>query len=152
VSDWWRVVPHSVLLPTGRAFDVLEVPCGVGLRALAAAHALRDIEDTWRGQVRGPVAVTPDGRYMFLVRPGDPLRPELADRADVLRHGRGSWVPAPPTQLAEGVVRWLVAPEETRFRLPDSYAVQWLLLDAQADGAGSAARESGSGSATHSAA
>lgn len=150
VTAWWRTVPHTVLLPTGRAFDVLEVPGWVGLHALAAARALRAIEGPGRGQVRGPVAVTPTGRWMFLVRPGDPLRPELDGEADMLLHNRGSWVPAPPTQLAEGPVRWLVAPEENHWRLPDSYAVQRLLVDARAGGATPAAYRLGSPMATRS--
>jgi hypothetical protein len=134
VTEWWRAVAHTVLLPTGRAFDVLEVPGWVGLHALAAARALRDLEGPGRGPVRGPVAVTPTGRWMFLVRPGDPLRPELDGQADVVCHGQGSWVPAPPTRFAQGSVRWLVAPEEGHWRLPDSYGVQRLLVDARVDG------------------
>ncbi|MFD0788406.1 DNA primase, partial [Micromonospora azadirachtae] len=80
--------------------------------------------------VRGPVLVTPTGRWMFLVRPGDPLRPELEHCFHVVRHGPGSWVPAPPTRLPEGAVRWAVAPEQARWQLPDSYLVQNILIDA----------------------
>jgi hypothetical protein len=78
--------------------------------------------------VRGPVLVTPTGRWMFLVRPGDPLRPELEHCFHVVRHGPGSWVPAPPTRLPEGPVRWAVAPEQARWQLPDSYLVQNTLV------------------------
>ncbi len=46
------------------------------------------------------------------------------DRADVVLHGAGSWVPAPPTLTLEGRVRWLVDPEEVSWRLPDGHAVQ----------------------------
>ena len=130
VADWWRRAPHAVLLPTGRAFDVLEVPAHLGLRVLGAARLHASVLGPGRGQVRGPVAVTPTGRWMFLVRPGDPLRPELDDSLDVERHGAGSWIPAPPTRLPEGLVRWSVSPEVTRWRLPDSYAVQGMLVDA----------------------
>jgi hypothetical protein len=130
VLAWWRRQPHAVLLPTGRAFDVLEVPAHLGLRVLGAARLHAGVVGPGRGQVRGPVAVTPTGRWMFLVRPGDPLRPELDDSLDVVRHGPGSWIPAPPTRLPEGPVRWAASPEETRWRLPDSYAVQGMLVDA----------------------
>lgn len=130
VMAWWQRQPHALLLPTGRAFDVLEVPAHLGLRVLGAARLHAGVVGPGRGQVRGPVAVTPTGRWMFLVRPGDPLRPELADSLDVVRHGPGSWIPAPPTRLPEGLVRWSVSPEETRWRLPDSYAVQGMLVDA----------------------
>lgn len=130
VAAWWRSRPHAVLLATGHAFDVLEVPAHLGLRVLGAARLLAGVVGPGRGQVRGPVAVTPTGRWMFLVSPGDPLRPELDESLDVVRHARGSWVPAPPTRLPEGAVRWTVPPENTHWRLPDSYAVQAMLVDA----------------------
>ncbi|MEH1127489.1 bifunctional DNA primase/polymerase [Micromonospora sp. CPCC 206061] len=130
VAAWWRQQPHAVLLPTGRAFDVLEVSAHLGLRVLGAARLYAGVVGPGRGQVRGPVAVTPTGRWMFLVRPGDPLRPELDDSLVVVRHGPGSWIPAPPTRLPEGPVRWSVSPQETCWLLPDSYAVQGMLVDA----------------------
>lgn len=124
VATWWHSRPHGVLLPTGRAFDVLEVPAYLG----------RQVRDTLgarpAGRARGPVAVTPTGRWMFLVRPGDPLRPDLDHCFHVVRHGLGSWIPAPPTRLPEGPVRWAVAPEQAQWRLPDSYLVQDALVDA----------------------
>jgi Bifunctional DNA primase/polymerase, N-terminal len=129
VAHWWRVRPHTVLLATGRAFDVLEVPAHLGLRALGLARLHGHVLGPARVRVSGPVAVTPGGRWMFLVRPGDPLRPELAEQQDVVRHGPGSWVPAPPSRLPEGPVRWIVTPTEVRWQLPDSYAVQALLVD-----------------------
>jgi Bifunctional DNA primase/polymerase, N-terminal len=116
VAAWWRHAPYSVLFATGRAFDVLEVPAYLGAPVVG-----RDI--------RGPVAVSPTGRWMFLVRPGEPLRPELDERLDVVRHGRDSWVPAPPTRLLEGSVRWAVSPEEVAWRLPEPYPVQAALID-----------------------
>lgn len=130
VATWWRIRPHSILLATGRAFDVLEVPAYLGRYALDVARLRYRPPGT--DPVRGPVAVTPAGRWMFLVRPGDPLRPELDRCLDVVLHGLGSWIPAPPTRLPEGTVRWAVSPEETRWRLPDSYQVQELLVDALA--------------------
>ncbi|WFE41625.1 bifunctional DNA primase/polymerase [Micromonospora sp. WMMD998] len=125
VATWWRSRPHGVLLPTGRAFDVLEVAAHLGRRMLAtvATHPAGF-------GVRGPVLVTPTGRWMFLVRPGDPLRPELEHCFHVVRHGTGSWIPAPPTRLPEGTVRWAVAPEQARWQLPDSYLVQNALVEA----------------------
>lgn len=130
ITAWWRSRPHAVLLPTGRAFDVIEVSAHLGLRVLGAARLYASVIGAGRGQVRGPVAVTPTGRWMFFVRPGDPLRPELSENLDVVRHGPGSWVPAPPTRLPEGPVRWSVSPDGTSWLLPDSYAVQAMLVDA----------------------
>ena len=130
VAAWWRSRPHSVLLATGRAFDVIEVPAYLGQYVLDTANPHPALAGPDQDRVRGPVAVTPNGRWMFLVRPGDPLRPELSSCLYILRHRTGSWIPAPPTRLPEGAVRWAVAPEETRWRLPGSYAVQELLVDA----------------------
>ncbi|MEU7961527.1 MULTISPECIES: bifunctional DNA primase/polymerase [Micromonospora] len=130
VATWWRSRPHGVLLPTGRAFDVLEVSAHLGRRLLDAVPG----HPAGPG-VRGPVVVTPTGRWMFLVRPGDPLRPELEHCFHVVRHGTGSWIPAPPTRLPEGPVRWAVAPEQARWRLPDSYLLQNTLIETlRADG------------------
>jgi hypothetical protein len=106
----WHSSPHSVLLATGEAFDVVDVPAHIG----AAAG----------DQVRGPVAVTPSGRWMFLVRPGGDLCPQLAQQHNVVLHGSGSWIPAPPVRMPEGRVRWAVAPQETDWRIPDIGSVQ----------------------------
>jgi hypothetical protein len=130
VATWWRVRPHAVLLATGHAFDVLEMPAYLGRHVLEATRPHPGMTIPGHDQVRGPVALTPGGRWMFLVRPGDPLRPELDQCLYVVRHGLGSWIPAPPTRLPEGTVQWAVPPEETRWQLPDSYAVQELMVDA----------------------
>jgi hypothetical protein len=130
VHAWWRRRPYSVLLATGWKFDALEVPATLGLRVLGTARLQCGLLGADRADTRGPVAVTAGGRWMFLVRPGMPLRPELEHRLDVVRHGRGSWMPAPPTRMLEGPVRWAVAPDRAQWRLPDAEAVQGLLVDA----------------------
>jgi hypothetical protein len=132
VAAWWRRRPHTVLLATGRAFDVLDVPASLGLRVAAATGLHAGVIGADGPHARGPVAVTPTGRWMFLVRAGTPLRTELDNRLDVVRHGAGSWVPAAPSRMPEGPVRWAVAPEQTRWRLPGSAVVQGMLVDALA--------------------
>lgn len=127
VGEWWRREAYTVLLATGGAFDALEVPAAIGLRVLGAVRLHTGVLGT---SPAGPVAVTPAGRWMFFVRPGEQLRPELAASLDVLRHGRGSWIPAAPSRTPEGPVRWAVAPEQTGWRLPPSATVQAMLLDA----------------------
>ncbi|WP_433307396.1 bifunctional DNA primase/polymerase [Actinoplanes sp. CA-030573] len=127
VAEWWRRRPYSVLLATGWTFDALEVPASLGLRVLGAARLRSAVPGS---DARGPVAVTAAGRWMFLVKPGEPLRSELDHRLDVVRHGRGSWIPAAPSRMLEGPVRWAVPPEQTRWRLPDPDLVQGLLVDA----------------------
>ncbi|MGH3716455.1 MAG: bifunctional DNA primase/polymerase [Micromonosporaceae bacterium] len=118
VVSWWARREHSVLLATGYGCEVIEVPGWAGEAAL-----------TQLGDDTGPVAITPTGSWLFFVRPGEGLRPELADRLDVLRHASGSWVPAPPTRFPEGRVRWQVAPQAVGWRLADPYAVQQALVD-----------------------
>jgi len=115
VDGWWANATFSVLLETGHSFDVIEVPACVGAPSAWAAPL-------------GPAAVTPTGRWMFLVEPGDALRPELAARLDIVLHGPGSWIPAPPTRTPEGRIRWEVPPAVTAWRLPDPYAVQQVLI------------------------
>jgi Bifunctional DNA primase/polymerase, N-terminal len=115
VDRWWADAPYSVLLATGYLFDVIEAPARLAL-------------PVGRRGAAGPVAVTPDGRWMFLVTAGDSLRPELAAHLDVVLHGPGSWVPAPPTRTPLGRVRWEVHPAVNGWRLPDPYAVQASLL------------------------
>jgi len=116
IERWWAEQPHSVLLATGYAFDVLEVPGRI------AAPALAEVPP-------GPVASTPTGTWMFLVSPGHALRPELAARLDVVLHDRGSWIPAPPTRTPGDQVHWRRTPDESRWRIPDSAAVQRALVE-----------------------
>lgn len=110
VAAQWRHTPHTVLLATGEAFDVVDVPAYIGVLVRDAA--------------RGPVAVTPSGRWMFLVRPGGHLHPDLAGHHGVVLHGPRSWIPAPPTRTPQGRVRWVVAPHETNWRVADWVRVQ----------------------------
>jgi Bifunctional DNA primase/polymerase, N-terminal len=114
IEVWWAEAPFSVLLATGHAFDVIDVPERIGRTAVREARI-------------GPVAVSPEGRWLFFVAPGDGLRRELADQPDVVLHDRGSWIAAPPTRTPAGHVRWEVHPNVTRWRVPDPYAVQNLL-------------------------
>jgi hypothetical protein len=129
ISGWWRRTNYGVLLATGHSFDVLEVAGPIG-RKLAR-------------EARGPVAVIPPGppaersprsngpgrsaepgRWMFLVRPDAEILPALAGRPSVVLHHAGSWIPAPPTPLPAGVVRWLARPAEYDWQPADPVAVQ----------------------------
>jgi hypothetical protein len=116
VGRWWTQRPFSVLLPTGLAFDALEVSAGPDAALTSAA-------------VGGPIAVTSTGRWMILMQPGSTLRPELAGRTDVVLHGLGSWVPAPPTREPGGRVRWVVSPGQVQWRLPDPCEAQAALVE-----------------------
>ncbi|MEU6236438.1 bifunctional DNA primase/polymerase [Kitasatospora sp. NPDC047058] len=101
----------SVLFPTGRAFDVLDVPEQAGLQALVRLERM--------GTQVGPVLASPTGRLQFLVAAGTARRlPDLLYRMgwddaalDLACHGEGSYVAAPPTVLGGlGPVRWLRRP------------------------------------------
>jgi hypothetical protein len=129
VSRWWRRRPHSVLLATGGKFDALEVPATLGARVLSAVRRHGELLGPEMSDARGPVLVTAGGRWMFLVKPGEPLRSELEHRLDVVRHGRGSWIPAAPSRMLEGPVRWALSPEQAQWRLPDPDLVQGLLVE-----------------------
>jgi len=67
---------------------------------------------------------------MFLVLAGHGLLPELAQQQDVVLHGQGSWVPAPPSPQFGGRVRWEISPQAQSWQPAEPYAVQALMLDA----------------------
>lgn len=135
VANWWLRRGHSVLFPTGIAFDVIETPAELGT---PVARGCREgCLPPASGRPRSsdsvpscPVSVTPDGRWMFFVHPGEELRRELAERLDVLLHADCSWVPAPPTRFPEGRVRWQVSPAVVDWRLGDPRKVQRALVRA----------------------
>ncbi|WEV25103.1 bifunctional DNA primase/polymerase [Streptomyces sp. 71268] len=108
----WSGTPGAaMLLPVGRAFDVLEVGEAVGRHALVRLERM--------GLPLGPVAVTPEGLAQFFVAPGAATElPHLLyrmgwDDADLgLRClGHGEHVTAPPSDRGGlGPVRWLRPP------------------------------------------
>lgn len=136
VTRWWSRVPAAnVILPTGRVFDVLDVPAQAGLLALGMME---------RTSVRpGPVAMSPGGRAYFFVRsrgaPADEtewwschldcLPEEVADVAGLRWHCRDSYVLAPPSSTSNGPpARWLRDPEG--YELPDAVRLLEVLADA----------------------
>jgi hypothetical protein len=114
IAGWWQRSEYGVLLATGHTFDVLEVAGPVG-RKLAR-------------EVHGPVAVAPNGkqahRWMFVLRGGAGLLPALAGNSAVVLHRAGSWIPAPPTPLPTGAVRWVTRPGEYAWEPADPVWVQ----------------------------
>ncbi|MEE1929567.1 bifunctional DNA primase/polymerase [Streptomyces sp. TRM 70351] len=118
---WERTPFASVLLPTGRTFDALDVPEVAGCLALAR------MERT--GTPLGPVTCTPDGRMLFLVLPGTSVRVSGALRGlgwspgalDLAALGEGGWMAAPPTRVGvRGSVQWVRRPTEVNRWLPDA--------------------------------
>ena len=136
VQAWWNVRPQaSVVLATGRAFDVLDVPARAGQIALARL---------WEaGIAPGPVAIGVGSRALFFVRARSAVadedewwschldcEPESLPAVSGLRwHCRDSYVLAPPSRLSNGTAaRWLVRPEAAA--LPDSLRLLEFLADA----------------------
>ncbi|TGB06073.1 bifunctional DNA primase/polymerase [Streptomyces sp. MZ04] len=113
VTETWGQFPGAaVLLPVGRAFDVIEVAETAGRRALVRLERM--------GLPLGPVSAAPDGRTHFFVAPGAAAElPQLLyrmgwDDTDIDLHGRGpgDHITAPPSDHAGlGPVRWLRAPD-----------------------------------------
>ncbi|MBB1256147.1 bifunctional DNA primase/polymerase [Streptomyces alkaliterrae] len=108
---WDDMPPATLLLPTGRSFDVLDVPAAAGRRALVRLERM--------GLPLGPVALAPHGRAWFFVAPG--AAAELPDllyrmgwegiRLDLRCRGRGDHITAPPSDFAGlGPVGWLRPP------------------------------------------
>jgi hypothetical protein len=136
VSRWWSALPQaSVLLVTGRTFDVLDVPAPAGLRALARLE---------RSEIRpGPVALSAQDRALFFVSTRAALadedewwschldcEPETVPTVAGLRwHCRDSYVLAPPSPLsADTTARWLREPGPEP--LPDALRLLEHLADA----------------------
>ncbi|SEN08035.1 Bifunctional DNA primase/polymerase, N-terminal [Actinacidiphila rubida] len=121
VRRMWNGQPHaSVLLPTGRTFDAIDVPESSGFLALARMERME--------LPLGPVISTPARRMAFFVLPGATAKvPELLrrlgwapDSLDLLVRGEGDWIAAPPTRMcAGGSVQWARRPTAVNRWLPD---------------------------------
>ncbi|MFF3162571.1 bifunctional DNA primase/polymerase [Streptomyces sp. NPDC003273] len=122
VSRAWADYPGAaVMLPVGRAFDVIEVAEAAGRRALVRLERM--------GLPLGPVTATPEGRAHFFVAPGAAADlPRLLYRLgwddpsalDLRGLGAGAHVTAPPSDRGGlGPVRWLRPPAlDSASRLP----------------------------------
>jgi Bifunctional DNA primase/polymerase, N-terminal len=134
IAGWWEARPEaSVLLVTGRVFDVLDVPAEAGAAALAAMEAA--------GTAVGPVACLGEDRMLFFVitrgMPADEdewwscgLDCEPESVTPGLRwHCRDSFVLAPPSACGPGLAaRWLRPP--AGHPLPDALRLLEYLVDA----------------------
>ena len=109
VRAWWATHPYTVLIPTGDAVDVLEVPGPLGRRVWRRLHL--------RG-VSLPAASTPGGEWLLFTAPASTAVAVDAAPAGAVQHGTGSWVPAPPSALGRGPVRWEHAPWISDWTLP----------------------------------
>jgi hypothetical protein len=113
VTGAWAEFPGAaVMLPVGRAFDIIEVAEPAGRRALVRLERM--------GLPVGPVTATPEGRAHFFVAPGAAAElPELLYRMgwddptslDLRGLGPGTHITAPPSDRGGlGPVSWLRSP------------------------------------------
>ncbi|WP_017538178.1 bifunctional DNA primase/polymerase [Nocardiopsis halophila] len=136
VDRWWTAQPESnVILPTGRVFDVFDVPAQAGVMAMARMDRA--------GAAPGPVAAVDARRYLFFVATRSPSDedewwschldcvPETLEDTPGLRwHCRNSYVPAAPSLMpGGGRTAWIRSPQEGP-GLPDPIAVLDVLADA----------------------
>ncbi|MFI6694496.1 bifunctional DNA primase/polymerase [Streptomyces sp. NPDC050433] len=117
----WTKQPHaSILLPTGRTFDALDVPESAGFLALARMERME--------MTLGPVTCTPARRMIFFVLPGGSLKVAdlvrrlgwSASAIDLTARGEAHYVAAPPTRVGGlGAVQWARRPTHANRWLPD---------------------------------
>ncbi|MEV7419322.1 bifunctional DNA primase/polymerase [Streptomyces sp. NPDC089919] len=122
VRRMWQKQPRaSILLPTGRTFDAIDVPETAGFLALARMERME--------LTLGPVALTPDLRMLFFVLPGAGAKvPDLVRRLgwspstiDLVTRAEGDYVAAPPTRFGgRGAVQWARRPTPANRWLPDA--------------------------------
>jgi hypothetical protein len=116
VAQRWRRRPYAVLVPTGEACDVVDVPAEVGRRLAMRLDARSNL---------GPV-VAAGARWFLLTAPGGPGR--VVPDGDVLVHGEGSWIMLPPSLGPGGEpATWLARPRGSGWTLPRRDAVLSLL-------------------------
>lgn len=144
IRRWWTAEPQAnVVLPTGRVFDVLDVPREAGVMALARMGR--------SGVPAGPVAAL-DSRYLFFVATRSPMDedewwschldcvPEAVEEMPGLRwHCRDSFVLGAPSALTSGGrVTWIRTPRDAEGAvvLPDPIAVLDILADASEEFSG----------------
>ncbi|GGT36406.1 bifunctional DNA primase/polymerase [Streptomyces purpureus] len=117
---WGKQPKSSILLPTGRTFDTLDVPESAGFLALARMERME--------LTLGPVTCTPDRRMLFFVLPGAAAKvPDLVRKLgwapssiDLITRGEGHYVAAPPTRVGtHGAVQWVRRPTPANRWLPD---------------------------------
>ncbi|MFI1970389.1 DNA primase [Streptomyces cinnamoneus] len=118
---WAKQPRASILLPTGRTFDALDVSESAGFLALARMERM-EIQ-------LGPITCTPFRRMLFFVLPGGALK--VADEVrklgwapsslDLVARGEGDYVVAPPTRIgSRGRVQWARQPTAANRWLPDA--------------------------------
>jgi hypothetical protein len=126
IRSWWQRWPTApIVLPAGRAFDVVSVPERAGRWSLARLERMT--------VSLGPVAVTPTGRYLFFAAPGARAAvPGLLRRLGwgsrtlgIELLGGGDYLIAPPSACGlSGAMRWEVPPRaDENHAMPEAHVL-----------------------------
>lgn len=134
LRQWWAATPDAnIILPTGRIFDVFDVPASAGRLALARMSR--------EGVPAGPVAAVGSERYLFFVATRgapvdedewwschlDTVPESIAETPGMRWHCRDSYVVAPPSVLPHGgEVTWV----HFATALPDPVRLLEIIADA----------------------
>jgi Bifunctional DNA primase/polymerase, N-terminal len=95
----------NIGLPTGRAFDILDVDGPAALDALECAGPIGDPD------IEGPTVSTPRGWHVFVEVTGRGNAVNLGDLIGVDWRGAGGYVVAPPSWKADGTRwEWIIVP------------------------------------------
>ena len=108
IRAWWATEPEANIgLPTGGAFDVLDIDGPEALEALESVGGpaiVRDVDGllVCDDDVEGPTVSTPRGWHVYLKPTGKGNTVNLGGLAGVDWRGRGGYVVAPPSRKADG--------------------------------------------------
>ncbi len=121
IARWWSREAWVILLSTGPAVEVVEMPAELGL---ATVERL--------GEGVGPVAVECGQRWMLYcaAETGTISTSDDEWRAGVLLHTTGSWVPVPPIAGTRAGLGWFRAPWVVGWHLPPTREVLAAARDA----------------------
>jgi hypothetical protein len=128
---WWGPRPWNVAVVTGELFDVWSAPVAVAGRALDLLGGA--------GRALGPVAYSPDGRWLFFTQPRIGL-PVPVLPAPLRYQGEGSYLLAPPSWQAVDRVRWWRPPSGPAVTRPSRWEPIYEALLAAVESEGYLAR------------
>ena len=100
----WVCSPYTVLLATGYAADVVELDRGHGGWGPGGARGVRRARAGRGGPGRARAPVHPRRH------PADAGLIAEVGETGAPHHGRGPWVPLPPSRVAAGLVAWAEPP------------------------------------------
>ena len=125
IRAWWTTEPAANIgLPTGLAFDVLDVDGPVALERLEVWSTDRPGDD-----VEGPTVATPRGWHAYVTPTGRGNAVNMGGLSGVDWRGRGGYVVAPPSVKEDGGTwDWMTGtPQDLGPDTPIIPAPEWVL-------------------------